>query len=326
MAPPKVMLLTGPPPWSSVTENSCSIDSLQAPFTHLLGVASKLTATPDPVPRIAWRSLHLERRPLQWTPVHLDHSDASSARPDFFNIADVSSASLDEDSEVLAQFCEESFAAHEDMTHSLIESFDSDDTSFRTTASTPFTGADLPAAAHLSDLEDVPSARRVLALQPQTVTLNLIAGVISISQPRSVTTRWGKAVALVEILVGDDTASGFGITFWLGDGDEGPTSSTVRRLRRQDVVLLQNVGLHVFRGKVYGQSLSRNVTKIDLLWRVGGDGFYSNRALANADENRPQQTKTRLVKEWALNFVGQQTTRTTRSAKKSWDRPPKDTQ
>jgi hypothetical protein len=190
--------------------------------------------------------------------------------------------------------------------------------------------------ANLSDVEDVPPAARILALGPQTITLNLIVGVLSIAQPRDVTTRWGRRLSLVEVLVGDDTKSGFAITFWL---DTPPSHASraldaaVRGLRRQDVVLVRNVGLHAFRGRVYGQSLRHGLTQLSLLWRRDGSGHYSTRALARRSAAggsavHPQTQKTRLVKDWVLRFVTPHapSTRSTRSAKKTWDDPPDDTQ
>lgn len=184
-----------------------------------------------------------------------------------------------------------------------------------------------PIPLHLSDLEDVPSARRILALSPQTVTLNLIVAVISIAQPRTVTTRWGTTLSLVEILVGDDTKSGFGVTFWLSS--DQATIGQISKLRRQDVVLMENVALHVFRGKVYGQSLRKNLTRVNLLWRSEGGGYYQSRDLAQrAAAKHPQQEKTRLVKDWVLHFVGRDSGAITRkrASRLSWDQPPDDTQ
>ena len=160
---------------------------------------------------------------------------------------------------VLTEFCEQSLAQHNSLSSSqLDDSLDSEETSFVTTASTdPGSMPPPPVPSHLSDLEDIPSAKRITALQPQTVTLNLIVGVLSIAQPRTVTTRWGATLSLVEVLVGDDTASGFAVTFWLSS--EGAAESSIVGLRRQDVVLMENVALHVFRGKVYGQSLRKGL-------------------------------------------------------------------
>lgn len=183
-----------------------------------------------------------------------------------------------------------------------------------------------PVPPHLSDLEDIPRAHQVLALNPQTITVNLIVGIISIAQPRTVTTRWGRSMCLIEILVGDETKSGFAITFWVPS--DAVAGSKVSLVRNQDVVLMQNVALHVFRGKVYGQSLRRDMTRINLLWRRDGGGQYTTRDLNMRSRSRhdPQRDKTRAVKEWTLHFVGGEAKAQESKGKKSWDEPPDDTQ
>lgn len=294
----------------------------------------------------------MNRRPLH-TGLSQNHSILSGSfqgHRDFF--ATVGALSVDEtpsfgngdgDGEdggaILAQFCEESLAAHtlmppssqmgsfskentEDATTSFMTN-DTDEISLqdRTNPLTP------PMPLHLSDLEDVPSASRILALSPQTVTLNLIVAVISIAQPRTVTTRWGSTLSLVEVLVSDETKSGFAVTFWLSS--DQATTGQISKLRRQDVVLMENVALHVFRGKVYGQSLRKNLTRVNLLWRSEGGGYYQSRDLAQrAAAKHPQQEKTRLVKDWVLHFVGRDSGAVTRkrASRLSWDQPPDDTQ
>ncbi|KAG8170004.1 hypothetical protein KVR01_000749 [Diaporthe batatas] len=173
------------------------------------------------------------------------------------------------------------------------------------------------AADHLSDLEDIPPARYLESIRPQTMTVTLIAGIISIAAPRAVETRFGSARTLVEVLVGDETKSGFSVTFWLPGGGDGASSSPLAGLRAQDIVLMRNVALNVFRGKVYGGSLPRGMTGVYLLHRgrrlgPGDDGgHYAAADLAGAGRRgakqqkvHPQLDKTRRVRDWVLRFVG----------------------
>ncbi|KAJ6442121.1 nucleic acid-binding, OB-fold protein [Purpureocillium lavendulum] len=345
MAAPKVMLLTGAPLPYKVDEASCTVSKFDAAYDHLLDI--QLASTSDPEPNSShavWRSLPLTRQPLHtgFSQVHEFHDTAFRGSAGFFTTADVSFSDLsqldstrDEAEDVLTQFCEQALAEHTSMMSSQADdTVMSEETSFlTTTSSADRTGQGTmlppppPVPSHLSDLEDVPPAKRILALQPQTVTLNLIVGVISIAQPRTVTTRWGKTLSLVEVLVGDETATGFGVTFWIGSDADG--NSGVSKLQRQDVVLMENVALHVFRDKVYGQSLRKDLTRINLLWRRDGSGYYSTRSLSKSrtTSTRPQQEKTRMVKDWVLHFVGRDPARTTRSSvRRSWDRPPDDSQ
>ncbi|KAH6981962.1 hypothetical protein BKA56DRAFT_672745 [Ilyonectria sp. MPI-CAGE-AT-0026] len=336
---PQVMFFVGAPPASSLKPESCTLEKLDDAFAAFLAIPHgqpKLQPSPSSSSQVAWRSLPLTRQPLHtgFSQTH-DISDyLLPSRPEFFTTADVSfdgqMPSLDSEGahDVLSQFYDHSLAVHNSIPSSQLESYEQSsttDTSFMTTSSTDQPGTtSAPVPCHLSDLEDIPSGRRIQALSPQTVTLNLIVGVLSIAQPRTVTTRWGRVLALVEVLVGDDTKSGFAVTFWLSN--DNATETQVRSLRRQDVVLMQNVALHVFRGKVYGQSLRKDMTKVNLLWRRDGSGHYSTKDLARRGQVHPQLEKTKHVKNWVLKFVGREPVSKKRATRKSWDRPPDDTQ
>ncbi|KAH0492601.1 hypothetical protein TgHK011_007548 [Trichoderma gracile] len=298
---PSIILFAGAPSPASLDPQACTLSRFEEPFRSFFGhldldrkhepqqqeaeAASDLGVASQQ-PHAVWRSVPLNRRPLH-TGLSQNHSilfDASfQAHHDFFTTADAHSVdetrSLyggDDGGALLTQFCEESLAAHNLIPSSQLQagSFSMDTTEGTTTTTSFLTDSSndhslqeqaatrplpTPVPSHLSDLEDVPPAKRILALAPQTVTLNLIVAVISIAQPRTVTTRWGTTLSLVEVLVGDETKSGFAVTFWLTP--DQATTSQVSKLRRQDVVLMENVALHVFRGKVYGQSLRKNLTR-----------------------------------------------------------------
>ena len=361
---PKVLLFTGAPLASSLTIESCTINTISD--AHQAFIYPDFIPSNDsddhktPSSHATWRSLpQTKSLPLagfSQTHQHLDTSRWSQQRSHFFNTLSLTNQEgnttsyiqdAPPDEALLAQFCEHSLAQHHTAAGpSQDQSFSVASTSFATDPSNSFNSNKNPSSteksilslpSHLSDLEDIPSPKKILALYPQTITLNLIVGIISIAQPRAVTTRWGQTLSLVEILVGDDTKAGFAITFWLPNPigkttDKGNTGNhytrIINELRRQDVVLLQNVALHIFRDKVYGQSLRGGWTKVDLLWRRDGGGYYSTRAL-NASTH-PQQQKTKIVKQWVMDFVGgdPRTRKGKRQgkARKSWDEPPDDTQ
>lgn len=347
---PRLLLFAGAPPASSLDAESCTINDLDDVFAEFAGLTRRRTTrsrgvTPpsSTTPQVPWRSLPLTRRPpllhagfSQRHHVSSIGRHALASQSGFFTTADVSFGGVAESfggtdpEDVLSQFYDHSLAVHNSVPSSQLDSFEEtslEETSFMTTSSSTGKPAVIaPIPSHLSDLEDVPPAPRILALNPQTVTLNLIVGVISIAQPRSVTTRWGRTLSLVEILVGDDTKSGFAVTFWLDREDAA--AAGIGGLRRQDVVLMQNVALHVFRGKVYGQSLRRGMTKVTLLWRREGSGLYTTRDLAKRGQVHPQLAKAKHVKDWVLKFVGAHVGVRTRArtARVSWDRPPDDSQ
>jgi len=176
----------------------------------------------------------------------------------------------------------------------------------------------------LSDLAHIPNAARLESIIPQTMSVNLIVGILSAEQPRRVITRTGSPMDLVELLVGDDTRAGFRVTFWLAPNrpasskamlvDELTTKATLESLRPRDIVLLRTVGLSSFRNRVYGQSLRNGLSKVDILHREGLDesdicAIYSPTVMQtstmdeNSKLNNPQLEKALRVKEWLLQFV-----------------------
>lgn len=230
-------------------------------------------------------------------------------------------SSIQSTEEILTQFYEESYARHEDVLSSQIapasdsgSSFTSDEFSYESTSfdSLPRPRNNIPVSGHLSNLKDMPMTRHLDSIQPQTMTVNLIVGIISIPLPRSIKTRRGANVELVEVLVGDETKSGFGVNFWLpssSQSKQGDMRSILDGLRPQDVVLMRNVALSSFKNRVYGQSLRKEMTKVHLLYRNRVDrddvgGCYSASDLISGEDVHPQVEKTRKVREWVMRFVG----------------------
>ncbi|TLS29852.1 hypothetical protein PpBr36_00813 [Pyricularia pennisetigena] len=232
--------------------------------------------------------------------------------------------------QLFSQFCEKSLAVHDDIPSSELDAVSSgqEQSSFLTDSSTsslsaPHSGEFSPRpplqpafapGAHVSDLADLPSAAHIESIHPQTMTVNLIVGVISIEPERQVRTRWGGTRTLAEVVVGDETKSGFSITFWFDPGAAAPAMARnpLEDLRRQDVIMLRNAALHTFMRKVHGQGLRRAVTKVHLLHRrrldVNDDGgCYSAAELASCARDpaaHPQLQKTTRVREWVTRFVG----------------------
>ncbi|KAJ8611540.1 hypothetical protein MRB53_037947 [Persea americana] len=239
-----------------------------------------------------WRSIPPEHGPLttgfsqrQWLQVdltprrHSSFKTASSAgeRIGSSNDLDVSSAEDDDSRSYLAQ----SLALHT-FTDSPI------------TPLQPRGPTVSPVVPLLTHLTAIPTAAALQRLAPQTSTIDIVVGIISIESARAITVRARhsmpeKEVSLVEILVGDDTRAGFKISVWgaSADCDSSATSPAVEfrsrhdkecvleypaseltgpprtlqamlsTLRVADVVLLRNVALTSFRGVVHGQTLAR---------------------------------------------------------------------
>jgi hypothetical protein len=179
-------------------------------------------------------------------------------------------------------------------------------------------------ARHLNNVRDIPAAAYLQSIQPQTMTVNLIVGIMRLPQPRTISVgrRWGREreIQLVEMLVGDDTKAGFEITMWLSNSKQKATSggtkpqstleTQMQKLRPRDVVLLRNVALRPYQGRVHGESLRRDVTKVDLLYRRRVDatdhgGIFSSKDLIEAAGTEPVIGKTKRVRQWLMDFVGQ---------------------
>lgn len=269
---------------------------------------------------------------------------AEDSRPS----CDSSSREYEPETQALADFYDHSFTIHEAVPSSQIEStpsmtpgtpiYESSEEMFPEQPATP--GgiirtssqrrlSQAPKPKHLSNLRDIPNSSYIDSIHPQTKTVNLIVGVLSIAPSRIVTTgaKYGrpKQVELVELLVGDDTKTGFNITMWLPremhvnwkDGvqekPEGGRSILRRSLKAvqpRDIVLIQNVALSSFRGKVHGQSLRGDVTKIDTLFRKKQDGAedagcYTAQNLRMATGKDQQILKVKHVRDWMVNFIGE---------------------
>lgn len=235
----------------------------------------------------------------------------------------------------------ETGASFDETTMSLSESVS---LSFPSKALPPLP-ADIPRWQPLTHLADVPSAAYLLSVAPQTVTVNLVVAIVSVGAPRIVGNdnnqnnrrRDRPPASLIELVVGDETRSGFGLTIWMdgasgSTGPAGPSSlaTILPSLAPHDVVLLRHVALHVFGDKVYGSSLRKDQTKMHILHRGGRSG-HLQRVLAGdalfsagymeAAARQLQQTssstqasssypadlrllaKTARVRNWALRYV-----------------------
>ncbi|KAI0594135.1 hypothetical protein F4775DRAFT_457013 [Biscogniauxia sp. FL1348] len=324
----------------------------QSSETGILG--PEPCSTPDTA---VWRSLPLKKERLA-TGFSQTHNIGCGYRgnPTFFTTVsdpfDTTSILTDEDQSrtILNQFYDHSLAIHDDLPSSQLPADTSSsgeysvDTSgeMTTILSTQTSGTStrhqpprVIESGHLSDLEDIPDATYLQSVSPQTISVNLIVGVISIAEPRTVKTRWGTTKSLIELLVGDETKSGFSVTFWLSP-ELNDTNETLRKLRRQDIILLRNVALSVFMKKVHGHSLRKGLTKVDLLHRRKLDrkdqgGLYNMKDVSSKKAAHPQLVKTRKVRQWVLDFVSDGGTslgkrRQNGRPLRSWDMPPADTQ
>ncbi|KAI0026081.1 hypothetical protein F4780DRAFT_5765 [Xylariomycetidae sp. FL0641] len=360
----KIMIFAGAPSNDVLEWDSTGLLSdFTAPIATFAGLeqasdsanAAQSTSSPG-ADTAVWRSIPLDRERLHtgFSQLH-ECNDMYRGNPEFFTSLsgyhDRTSMLTDDGPShtVLSRFYDHSLAIHDDIPSSQLPSvtYTTDESSLevsedRSTELMTLSGESRPAtqpaaidSGHLSDLEDIPNAAYLHSISPQTMTVNLIVGVISIAEPRKVQTRWGSTKSLIELIVGDETSSGFTVTFWLSP-EYPKANQLLTGLRRQDIVLLRNVALGCFMKKVHGHSLRKGLTKIDLLYRKKLDatdrgGLYGIKDIASTRAAHPQLAKTRKVREWVINFVGGGTVALGKRKEKgrplrTWDMPPDDTQ
>lgn len=289
MAPQgKCILLTGAP----------ESDGLDWAENHLLNVFTIGTSTAvagrgngSPQPTASWQAPVW--RSISATPERVA-SDSTLPQTQFFSF---SAEIPDLDIATKQDFLEHSMALLDDLATSQIAPADVDETTLLNTTAFSFAtetsvlsseshisqplntdGPPIPANLPLTDIRQIPPASHILSIAPQTITLNILCAVISVSQPRTVTLRRRQStVEILDLLVGDETRAGFSISFWLPpvDSQEPRVNKGVgedirgalESARPGDIVLIQNVALSVWRKAVYGQSLgkrwARNSTRIE---------------------------------------------------------------
>lgn len=184
-------------------------------------------------------------------------------------------------------------------------------------------GPDLTSFAsprELHDIKDIPNAAYLRSIIPQTPSVTLVVAIVGINPIRRVTARHSKQeLDILEFIVGDETRTGFGVTFWLPLMKEthGKASSEsnsdfrekITGLRLRDIILIRNVGLSSFQDLVYGQSLRRGMTRVDLLHRQHSEcthnhGAFSSEVIDTVNGEDKLLKKVRNVRNWLMNFVG----------------------
>lgn len=327
---PRCILLTGAPETQDLSwDEGKLLADFDADFSRILrsgpktadssGESSFLTPTG---PTSKWRSVHLdceeyegENRPgsvfpkTQFLSFGASRGDEEREHLDFL---EYSIAAFDDlaSSQLLPREAGPEDLSGLDTTLDLTTSFvtsSATDSSLSTTHDSlhsptgPLAGVNT--LSSITNLKQIPSADYITRILPQTMTINLLVGVISLAPARTVQLKKSNAqMDITELIVGDETRAGFTISFWLvpEDSQHRPADDlreTLRALRAGDVLLLQNVALSCFRGSVYGQSLSKRITRNSTLLTPMDD-----RAASRLQSNlRP---KLERVQDWVGDFVG----------------------
>jgi hypothetical protein len=168
----------------------------------------------------------------------------------------------------------------------------------------------------VTPLGSLPSAQRLREIYPQTPTPNFICAVTATPQQKEVFVRkGGYKMNLWEIIVADDTRSGFKVTFWLRPLRESNNEQnhvqnlllqTLEGIKVGDILHLRNIALTSFGDTVFGQSLNpaiaRARTGIDVLTRSGGGS-----SAHPGGQPAPIVETFKRVKKWAKMHVASDT-------------------
>ncbi|KAJ4359623.1 uncharacterized protein N0V89_000178 [Didymosphaeria variabile] len=192
----------------------------------------------------------------------------------------------------------------------------------------------VPITLRLTALGALPSAAHLRRIYPQTPTPNILCVLAAPPEDREVfVKKGGYRMQLRELIVADDTRSGFKVTIWQKPSKGGNFQHTLghilQRVKAGDILLLRNIALNAFRDDVYGQSLNPSIarvqTSIEILMSGGG---ISSRQLGALPA--PVVTAFMRVKKWATAHVASdmpghkrrkdESQRSSRSAKRSFRR------
>ncbi|KAJ5905576.1 uncharacterized protein N7473_002492 [Penicillium subrubescens] len=334
MALKTIFLMGAPLPSSLDWENDELLNSPIQPFSSTDTIHEHDTSIVQSGDPIKWRVL---QPPLTEHPTGYHEYYRGPEDPSFLTthkLVEADNESMKEDS-ILSEFYDHSFVVHETSEISTTGLQDEESTqesepalacidAAATGTTAEVNNHELPRSLQISgpirDLQHLPTASYLQSIAPQTMTVNLIVGIIAIHPPRRVVTRqWKTELDIIELIVGDENRTGFGVNIWLPAStsiscktqEADRLSRSLATLRPRDIILLRTVGLSSFRDQVYGQSLRGGMTKVDLLYRQPVDvtdtvGFYKSGLRRNSPQDHadlPLQ-KTRRVREWIVQFVG----------------------
>ncbi|KAL2866559.1 uncharacterized protein BJX67DRAFT_355110 [Aspergillus lucknowensis] len=246
---PTTIFLVGAPTFSSLRWDEGGLLSESIPPFQSLNAAGEIGAVSPETDAVKWRLL---RRPIiPETPQTTALSEAPGAAQ-FLITHDLATSNtvqtvISEDSE-LSQFYDHSFTIHETSEFSDLGPPTQDSVlgsslwaaSTETSLATNDEGETPPLRPSIrggvTNLQDIPSASYLISIEPQTMTVNIIVAIITIRPPRRIVTRqWGKELDLIEAVVGDETRTGFGVTFWLPPQSDGVATHGSDNQRGEDL-------------------------------------------------------------------------------------------
>jgi hypothetical protein len=346
----KIILLTGAPIKHLLSWNEDDLTApIQGAFLDFVDDGSKNIAT-DKLAK--WRLVPFHESITQPKPTHKKphkeerHNGTQNSREKtaFLNIHDLHCR--DRPKDALTEFLQHSFAVHEDIQDPLSRkgspnsanvlevttSTNSNKSSFATSIDSEKSAQPVLKPNKITSLRDIPSASDISFLLPQKIIRTFIVTVLSVLPPRQIHSHRRQQLQdseLICLTVADDTCSGFSINIWLDSTTIKPDqkerkaklnnswNATVRRttlnIKTRDVLLIQNVSLHVYQGRIYANSL-RGMTRLEVLYQTERQSGLRSRRRArfktkhihevkNGADTDPVLRKTAKVVQWMEDFL-----------------------
>lgn len=165
----------------------------------------------------------------------------------------------------------------------------------------------VPSTLKLTTLRSLPTAAHLRSIYPQTPTPNLLCVLTASPETRDVfVKKGGYRMQLREMLVADDTRSGFKISFWqkpsVGEESQNSLRDILQSVKTGDILLLRNIALNAFRDEVYGQSLNPSIARVrTTIEPLMTSGVISTRQLGALPA--PVLTAFMRLKKWSSLHV-----------------------
>jgi hypothetical protein len=297
---------------------------LGAPSLDRIDMSTLIDTPPSP-PRISsvtssssasgpnWRVLHRSSKRLK---TGFTQNSYSTGTPQEYATPLSSAESIDDHS----YFLSTSQPSRADETLDLSGySEDAGDTTFLTTQDLPFLNPTqdpdrppIPPLVTLTDLEDLPRSHVISAAPANSLNITALVAVLSITEPRMVTTKFGRKTQMITLTVGDPTHAPFRIDVWLElrpkSVDEMELRAVVKGLRVQDVIVVKNLRLGVWKELVFGTTWRVGCSGGSAVWmlhRIRCEGSEERRRWRRRwDDSILAERKVAKTVKWVEEFVG----------------------
>jgi hypothetical protein len=258
-----------------------------------------------------WRILHLSPKRLKTSFTQNSYSSTSTSLSAPTSCDYVTTSTADSPEHPQQTIPDEAFLSFDSAyTEEADTTFPDDDSTFFNPTQDP-DRPPIPPLVTLTDLEDLPRPKAVAAAPTNSICITSLVAILSISQPRPVTTKFGRKAQVVTLTVGDPTHAPFRIDVWLEQYpkavDEMELRAVVRELRVQDIIVVKNLRLGIWKELVFGTTWKVGSTGGSAMWvvhRLRCEGAEERgRWKRRWDETVLAEKKVARTIKWVEDFV-----------------------